>query len=887
MTTERLKILAVSSGKGGVGKTTVTLNIARQLSLAGFRTLIVDFDIHNKGATCLFMDAVAKSQVQSITHVMGRCSNSQNALQLADQFPVLKLEYGDTLFLVPAARPDEMAKWEIFVCDIPTIVQFLGAFIRAIAERNQIDIVLIDCYGGVDTLTLSAAGIADDFIIINEPDVITFAGTLLLYKQLESTYGACERPPRVHFVINRISGKYSFRFLRQEYQKHLSQLAVDRTVLAYLPFDKLVFDTFGDYPFFSELLPKGLYAKKMLELIARLWPEPRFTGLAAWSPRKHNRIYQKTAENPFADPERIFQVWKMAPAWALLPITALILLYLAPVNQISFRSFHLGPLSSLSFFTLRSVFYVSLLLVLSVVLVGILFEPFQISRWLLRKATYEKRRRQLLSGRSISGYLHTLWDRSMSCTPAIIGFVCFCAIALTVDGLDLMPPFRNIAIWRGQIHGFYPNGNYHRLILARQAVIRPGTDMSKTNLEDSELTQVLLPSAKLNGTQAQRAIFDHAKLLGAELEGADLSGTNGTSADFAGAHAPRVDFQGANLINASLWGADLTEAVFKDAVLYKTDFRQSNLEGANFSGAVIKDTMFDGADLRGADFANANLDYLDRQEQLDLLSLLYTQKAHLKEERQAFGKLWASLLRTRKQNSDDAKAPWWLDWDPSQPAHLKDIIQPAIQKRTEDLLHPSANRRPQLLPKSKKPIRPSDLLILLKASPKDSTEFGTRTDLMELLLIRGGPEDFQTARVGLQVLWDQLHPEQGAPRLALRPGEDEKVRVQHEGITCVLKLLLGIVSKDGSGQQSLAAWQQWLAQNHQLTGWEWKTWDDNFVARKYGREQNMKIRAIQLSAGTANDSQNNLTCDQMTLWFDSGHPCPRPSNSGKLSATTR
>jgi Mrp family chromosome partitioning ATPase len=53
-----MKILTVTSGKGGVGKSTLSLNIARQLSLCGKKTLLVDFDIHNKGVTNLFLTRI-------------------------------------------------------------------------------------------------------------------------------------------------------------------------------------------------------------------------------------------------------------------------------------------------------------------------------------------------------------------------------------------------------------------------------------------------------------------------------------------------------------------------------------------------------------------------------------------------------------------------------------------------------------------------------------------------------------------------------------------------------------------------------------------------------------------------------------------------------------
>jgi len=69
-------------------------------------------------------------------------------------------------------------------------------------------------------------------------------------------------------------------------------------------------------------------------------------------------------------------------------------------------------------------------------------------------------------------------------------------------GLDLVPTSENVAIWRGQIEGFYSKGNYLSPDFGPQAVIRPGTNMSQSHLEDSDLAQVFIPAAKLNEIEA-------------------------------------------------------------------------------------------------------------------------------------------------------------------------------------------------------------------------------------------------------------------------------------------------------------------------------------------------------------------------------------------------
>ena len=51
------QIIAVSSGKGGVGKTAISVNLARVLSWSEKRILLIDLDLHNRGSTTLVAEA--------------------------------------------------------------------------------------------------------------------------------------------------------------------------------------------------------------------------------------------------------------------------------------------------------------------------------------------------------------------------------------------------------------------------------------------------------------------------------------------------------------------------------------------------------------------------------------------------------------------------------------------------------------------------------------------------------------------------------------------------------------------------------------------------------------------------------------------------------------
>ncbi len=317
-----MKILTVTSGKGGVGKSTITLNIARQLSLGGKRTLLVDFDIHNKGVSGLFLPKIQKTS-SSVTTLVSESSKFThgNSLESVAELQFIQITHDANLFLLPASRAQEMIDWSDFHgAENAEIVQFFRTLLTNVAAHFNFDAVVIDCYGGIDSLTVAAAGIADDTIIVNEPDLITFSGTLQLYMYLRKQYSGAERQPRLHFVINRVTYRHSFAFLDSEYRKHLTKLAIDDKILAYFPYDKLLIETFGDYPFFTELLPKGLFTAKIRLLVGTLWgDDPAFRGFSHLSEKKKTAVFQRTVENLFADPDRILRAAFTLPFWLIVP----------------------------------------------------------------------------------------------------------------------------------------------------------------------------------------------------------------------------------------------------------------------------------------------------------------------------------------------------------------------------------------------------------------------------------------------------------------------------------------------------------------------------------------------------------------------------------------
>src|SRR5437879_8214515 len=100
----------------------------------------------------------------------------------------------------------------------------------------------------------------------------------------------------------------------------------------------------------------------------------------------------------------------------------------------------------------------------------------------------------------------------------------------------------------------------------------------------------------------------------------------------------------------------------------------------------------------------------------------------------------------------------------------------------EHLLDPSHPTQPRKLPKLP-PVR--DLTNALQRPAVSTTGLGNKTDLAELLLIRGDAGDFQAAATALDSVRRQVSSDQpDAANITFQPGE----KGQREGITYILSL---------------------------------------------------------------------------------------------------
>lgn len=168
-TGRRTRVIAIGNQKGGVGKTTNTVHIARALVERGRKVLIIDLDM-NHGATRHF-GVIPEAFMGSYEMLVGEERAENLVLTHADEDVSLPVN----LNLIPAARKLEgidkaLAQKSKFI----TVREVLNGPLMGL--RGQYDYIFLDTAPNATTPTIASYLAADYFILSAMPDPFAIAG---------------------------------------------------------------------------------------------------------------------------------------------------------------------------------------------------------------------------------------------------------------------------------------------------------------------------------------------------------------------------------------------------------------------------------------------------------------------------------------------------------------------------------------------------------------------------------------------------------------------------------------------------------------------------------------------------------------------------------------
>lgn len=174
------KVIVITSGKGGVGKTTTTANIGTALADLGKSVCVMDMDIGLRNLDIL-MGLENRVVYNLVDVVEGSCKIKQ-ALVKDKKFP--------NLCLLPAAQTRD--KNSVNEEQIKNLVEDL---------RKMFDFVVIDCPAGIESGFQNSIAGADQAIIVVTPEMSSVRDADRIVGLLEARRDQFEG---IHLIVNRV-----------------------------------------------------------------------------------------------------------------------------------------------------------------------------------------------------------------------------------------------------------------------------------------------------------------------------------------------------------------------------------------------------------------------------------------------------------------------------------------------------------------------------------------------------------------------------------------------------------------------------------------------------------------------------------------------------------
>ncbi|ADB39656.1 ParA family protein [Spirosoma linguale] len=161
----KARVISVVNHKGGVGKTTTTINLGRALALQTYKVLIVDMDSQGNLSQSVGVDNPEEQLYEALVH--------------QKELPVLGVT--ENFDLVPSNL--ELAKYERDLTHSPSGSLRLKASLAPVLDKY--DFILIDCPPALNIFTNSALIASTSALVVLEPETSAVKGMNNLFELIE------------------------------------------------------------------------------------------------------------------------------------------------------------------------------------------------------------------------------------------------------------------------------------------------------------------------------------------------------------------------------------------------------------------------------------------------------------------------------------------------------------------------------------------------------------------------------------------------------------------------------------------------------------------------------------------------------------------------------
>lgn len=252
------RVMCITSGKGGVGKTNVTANIAYSLAKRGKKVLVLDADL-NLANIDVLLGLTPKYNLQ---HVFAGEKTLEEIL----------VEGPGGILLLPASSG---------IMELADLTESQKLYFLTEMERlgKEIHILLIDTAAGINNNVIYFNLAAQERIIVLTPEPTSLTDAYALIKVLSRRYDVKKFRVLVNFSHSEKEALSVFRKLCVVTDRFLDTLSLD--FLGYLPYDEKLPQAVRSQRLVTELYPKAASSRLFMDLsnqIIQEKPDPQSDG---------------------------------------------------------------------------------------------------------------------------------------------------------------------------------------------------------------------------------------------------------------------------------------------------------------------------------------------------------------------------------------------------------------------------------------------------------------------------------------------------------------------------------------------------------------------------------------------------------------------------------
>jgi flagellar biosynthesis protein FlhG len=173
------KFISITSGKGGVGKSTLTANLGYTLHQLGFKVALFDADIGLAN-----LDVILKvSSKKNMLHVL------KGEVEFKDI--IVTIDKG--FYLIPGDSGDEVLKYDSD--------RVFNSFAEGIEVLNDLDFLIIDTGAGIGKDVQKFLDASDDVIVVTTPEPAAITDAYAMVKLLS------EKRDRAFMILNQVASE--------------------------------------------------------------------------------------------------------------------------------------------------------------------------------------------------------------------------------------------------------------------------------------------------------------------------------------------------------------------------------------------------------------------------------------------------------------------------------------------------------------------------------------------------------------------------------------------------------------------------------------------------------------------------------------------------------